>query len=176
MSGFVKVLLVAVVGVLLGTWGAALMTLPPATADPQYKGVVLSAASDRILRESCFDCHSNETKYLWYDYVPGATQLVAWDVIKGRKELNFSMWDQMPDTRRARKLKETREQIESGEMPPWYYTLLLTGAKLTPQAKQRVLSDLAAAGAAGGKEGSREGKERGGAKEHEESKRAEKKH
>ncbi len=171
MSGFVKVVLVAVAGTVLGTWGAALVVLPPAHPEPRYNGRVLSAGSDTVLRESCYDCHSHETQYLWWHYVPVATQLVARDVIQGRKELNFSTWDKMADTRRARKLKEMREQIESGDMPPWYYTLPRAAAKLSPQAKQRLLSDLAAAGAPGGKAGTKEGKERGEERESKEKKR-----
>jgi len=164
MGRVLKWTLFVVAGVILGSWGGALALLPPANPEPHYKGVVLSTAADRILRDSCFDCHSNETRYEWYHYAPIAAQLVARDVIKGRKELNFSAWDGLFETRRTRKLKEMREQIESGEMPPWYYTLPNPHAKLSPQAKQRLLSDLAAAGAAGGSGGKAES--RGDEREH----------
>lgn len=43
-----------------------------------------------LIRNGCYDCHSNETKYLWYSNV----QPIAWflqdHIEEGRKELNFS--------------------------------------------------------------------------------------
>jgi hypothetical protein len=148
MAGLLKWALLAVVGLVGGTWVAAWVMLPPPHTEPRYAGVVLSAASDRLLRASCFDCHSNETHLQWFDYLPGALQVVTWDLIVGRKELNFSQWDSLIDTRRARKLKSMGKQIESGGMPPWYYTPLHSEAQLSPQGKKQLLDDLAKAGAA----------------------------
>jgi hypothetical protein len=149
MSGFIKFLLIAVVGVLLGSWGAAYMALPPANPDPHYKGPILSAASDRILRASCFDCHSNETNYPQYTYAPGATQWVVRDVVKGRKALNFSEWNTLPAKVKAAKLKRMREEVDDGDMPPLVYSLAHADAKLSDRAKQRLLADVKAALAAG---------------------------
>lgn len=148
MSGLLRLLILAVVGLVLGTWIAAWVMLPPPQAAPRYTGIVLSASSDRLLRASCYDCHSNEAHLQWFDYLPGALQLVTWDLIYGRKEVNFSQWDRLLDTRRARKLKEMREEIESGEMPPWYYTPLHPEAQLSPPAKRQLLDELAKALAA----------------------------
>src|SRR5579863_2336936 len=116
------ILVLAVVGVILGTWAGGYFKLPAASADPKYAGTILSPASDKVLRASCFNCHSNETRYEWYDYMPVALPLVAIDVQRGRKELNFSLWDQYPDIRRDRKLREMKKDLEEGDMPPWYYT------------------------------------------------------
>ena len=45
------------------------------------------------LQVSCYDCHSNNTQYPWYNKI----QPVAWfleDHIKeGKAELNFNEWD-----------------------------------------------------------------------------------
>jgi hypothetical protein len=171
MAGLVRWLVLALVGLVLGTWVAAYVMLPPPITEPRYAGVILSAASDRLLRAACFDCHSNETHMLWFDYLPGALQLVTWDIIAGRKELNFSLWDRLLDTRRARKLKETREQIESGRMPPWYYTPVHAEAKLSAQAKQQLLSDLAKSAGAAPAAGKDEQREKEGKRERDERKK-----
>jgi len=162
MGGLLRWLMLAVVGLVGGTWAAAYVMLPPPFVDPRYTGVVLSAASDPILRAGCYDCHSNETHLQWFDYLPGALQVVTWDVIYGRKALNFSQWDSLLDTRRARKLAEMREEIESGEMPPWYYTPIHPEAKLSPQAKRQLLDDLAKTGAANPADGKDERREKRG--------------
>lgn len=134
----------------LVSWAWGLVMLPRATQGPRYAGTILSAASDRVVRASCFDCHSNESRYTWYDYLPLAATLVAWDVIEGRKELNFADWDRMSPDRAAKKLKEMRDEVEEGDMPPWYYTLIRRDAVLSGQARQQLLGDLAAAGAGRG--------------------------
>ena len=94
--------------------------------------------------------------------MPGALQLVTWYMITGRKDLNFSLWDSLLDTRRARKLKEMREQIDSGGMPPWYYTPLHSEAKLSPQARQQLLNELAKAAGASPAVGKEERREKEG--------------
>jgi len=128
--------------VILGAWAGGLVMMPRARTQPRYAGPILSPEADQVLRISCFDCHSNEAQYAWFDYMPVAASLVAYDVNQGRRELNFSVWDQYPDDRRARKLKEMREQIEEGEMPPWYYTSLHRDAALTAKGKQVLLAAL----------------------------------
>src|ERR1700691_6295898 len=58
---------------------------PPVTADlaapPHVK---------QILRNSCYNCHSNETKLAWFDRIVPAYWLVASDVKEARMHLNFS--------------------------------------------------------------------------------------
>ena len=158
---------VAVLAVLVA-WAWGLIMMPPAPLEPRYTGTIVSAASDRVLRASCFDCHSNETRYVWFNYLPVAATLVTRDVLQGRKELNFSEWDRMNARRLAKKLKETREQIESGEMPPWYFTLIRRDAVLTAEGQRQVLADLAAVSggaAAGGEKEEREHEGKEGKKE-----------
>ena len=45
-----------------------------------------------LLRTSCYDCHSNETRYPWYSYVAPVSWLVRRDTHEGREHLNFSDW------------------------------------------------------------------------------------
>ena len=44
----------------------------------------------QILHTSCYDCHSNNTNYLWYDYIQPGRMLVESHISKGKKELNFN--------------------------------------------------------------------------------------
>ena len=59
---------------------------PPVTAD-------LSAPPEvkRILKTSCYDCHSNQTRLAWFDEIVPAYWLVASDVKEARRHLNFSL-------------------------------------------------------------------------------------
>lgn len=89
---------------------------PPVTADiptpPEVKV---------ILKRACYDCHSNETVWPWYSQIAPFSWLLARDVHEGRAELNFSTWDQYSTKEQVKKMKKSWEEVQEGEMPPWYY-------------------------------------------------------
>ena len=70
-----------------------------------------------ILKTSCYDCHSNNTRYPWYNRI----QPVAWwlnnHVTDGKRELNFSEFASYPLARQGRKLKNTVKEVKGGGMP-----------------------------------------------------------
>ncbi len=74
-----------------------------------------------ILRRACFDCHTNETRWPLYSRLAPGSWLMARDVHKGRNHLNFSEWGDVDEDERADDLETCWEQVESGEMPPWFY-------------------------------------------------------
>lgn len=94
---------------------------------------------ERIIKTSCYDCHSNNTDYPWYNKV----QPVAWfledHVTHGKEELNFNEWADYSNRRKNSKLKSIISQIEDGEMPLWSYTLVHKEAKLSKDEKKTVL-------------------------------------
>jgi hypothetical protein len=84
-----------------------------------------------ILRRACYDCHSNETVWPWYGRVAPVSWLLDRDVREGRKEVDFSVFGQYTEKRRNRKWTEIPEQIEKGEMPPWFYVTVHRDARLS---------------------------------------------
>ncbi len=84
-------------------------------------------------QRACYDCHSNETVWPWYSQIAPFSWLLAWDVQEGRKELNFSRWNRYSPKERAKKVKESWEEIEEGEMPPWFYLPLHPEARLSAE-------------------------------------------
>ncbi len=71
----------------------------------------------QILRNSCYSCHSNETKLLWFDEVVPAYWLVASDVKEARKHLNFSEIGAQPAAKQKAILFEAVNMIQLGAMP-----------------------------------------------------------
>ncbi len=94
---------------------------------------------EKILHVSCYDCHSNNTEYPWYNKV----QPIAWfleDHIKeGKKELNFSEWDEYSNRRKNSKLKSIISQIRDDEMPLFSYTLGHRDAVLSNSDKELMI-------------------------------------
>jgi hypothetical protein len=96
-----------------------LATNPPA----RYK---LDAPPDVevLLRKACFDCHSNETKWPFYARIAPGSWLMARDVRKGRSQMNFSEWGDVDEDERQTDKESAWQDIESGDMPKWFYTLM----------------------------------------------------
>ncbi len=84
-----------------------------------------------LIKASCFDCHSNETRWPWYSYVAPVSWLLANDVKEGRGHLNFSEWGKYPKGKRVLKLGQIYEQVSKGDMPIQKYLYIHADAKLT---------------------------------------------
>ena len=92
-----------------------------------------------LLQESCYDCHSNNTEYPWYNKV----QPVAWfledHINEGKEELNFNEWDAYSNRRKNSKLKSIISQVKDDEMPLASYTLIHKDAKLSNSEKTLII-------------------------------------
>lgn len=83
-----------------------------------------------ILKTSCYDCHSNNTRYPWYSKIQPGGWWMASHIKKGKKELNFSELGSYSKRRQQSKLKSIANTIEDGTMPLPSYTLIHKDAKL----------------------------------------------
>ncbi len=84
----------------------------------------------KLFKRSCYDCHSNETKWPWWSYVAPASWSIYDDVINGRKTLNFSTWKNYT-LKKQQKLKKEIYRTVAGPMPLPQYIWLHKNAKLT---------------------------------------------
>ena len=84
-----------------------------------------------MLRQACFDCHSDETRWPWYSGLPPVSWLLERDVEGGRNQLDFSRWTQYNPFDRAGLLDKACELVTSGEMPLRPYRLLHPEARLS---------------------------------------------
>ena len=106
-------------------------TNPPVRTEPPWDAPETRALAVR----ACFACHSNETVWPWYSHVAPVSWLVWSDVVRGRKELNFSEW-----VRPQREARESSSTVRKGSMPPWYYPW----AQLTAAERQTLVQGLEA--------------------------------
>ncbi|MEZ5425950.1 MAG: heme-binding domain-containing protein [Pyrinomonadaceae bacterium] len=96
----------------------------------------------QILKTSCYDCHSNQTVYPWYSRISPVSWWLADHIREGRGELNFSVWNTYNNRRKAHKLEEICENIESKAMPLPSYLWGHGDAELSPE-KIKILCDWA---------------------------------
>lgn len=136
-----------------GLIAVAIQFIPVDRSNPPVEqDVAAPAAVKPVLRESCYDCHSNETTWPWYSYVAPASWLVAGDVHEAREHLNFSTWNRLSPNERADVIREVWKEVRAGEMPLPFYVLAHPSAKLTTQDRT-ALRDWARRAAEGGEDG-----------------------
>ena len=108
-------------------------TNPPVVSTPTWP----DPQTEALVRGACFDCHSNETAWLWYTNIAPVSWLVANDVAEGRENLNFSEWQT-----HWRDTDELVEVVLEGEMPPGIYQIMHPSARLTAEQRQALAAGL----------------------------------
>lgn len=91
-----------------------------------------------ILKTSCADCHSNNTRYPWYARIQPLGWWLNHHVEEGKEELNFNEFAAYRPRRQYHKLEEIIEQVNEGEMPLKSYTLIHREAKLSETQRQQI--------------------------------------
>jgi heme-binding protein/cytochrome P460 len=118
--------------------------IPPVTAE-------LAAPEEvrAILKNSCYDCHSNETRLKWFDEPAPMYWLVAHDVKEARRHLNFSEIGRLPAAAQRGMLFEAVNLIRLGSMPLPSYRQAHPGTTVTPEQLAVLEKYLAPFGDAG---------------------------
>jgi uncharacterized membrane protein len=89
----------------------------------------------KIFQNSCYDCHSNNTVYPWYNKIQPISFLMENHIKNGKKELNFSNFGAYSKRKQKSKLKGIYNQIRDNEMPLFSYTLIHRNAILSNEDK-----------------------------------------
>lgn len=85
----------------------------------------------QIMKESCFDCHSDRTRYPWYFNVTPLNYWIADHINHGKGEVNFSEWANYSLKKKEHKMEELWEEVKKKEMPLDSYTWTHSEANLT---------------------------------------------
>lgn len=93
-----------------------------------------------ILKKACYDCHSNNTEYPWYNNIQPVAWWLANHVNEGKRELNFSEFATYSIGRQYRKLEKINGEVKEGGMPLSSYTWIHTSAKLNETEKLAIAS------------------------------------
>jgi mono/diheme cytochrome c family protein len=109
---------------------------PSARDEPNWD----SPQTRALVQRSCADCHSNQTRLLWFEHIAPVKWYIANHVKEGRAALNFSQWPTAAgeDARRAPR------SVANDSMPPSYYTWfgLHGDSKLTSAEVQQLVTGL----------------------------------
>lgn len=92
-----------------------------------------------LIKNSCYDCHSNYTNYKWYDNIAPISWWVDKTVAKGKVAINFSEWENTDPQKRLSFLSASVFDITTEKMPPQYYLIMHPSAKLSTNEKEKLI-------------------------------------
>lgn len=102
--------------------------------DSKVNFVQMKQAPEKVstlLKNACYDCHSDETVYPRYAYVAPISWSVKSHVNDGRQHLNFSVWGTYNKELKENMLDRSIEALKHKTMPLPGYIVYHDKAKLT---------------------------------------------
>lgn len=108
------------------------------TNPPIDDAITLQAPKEvmSIVKNSCYDCHSYETKWPSYSDIAPISFFVASHVKDGRKALNFSEWTKIDTAKKEQRLKRAIITVNNGMMALPSYTSMHEDTKLSKDEKK----------------------------------------
>ena len=138
MIGWLAVLVVAIVLVIqVIPVERNVSTVPPGQSFEKTEKVPANVAA--ILKVSCYDCHSNNTRYPWYSELQPGAYFMAQHIKEGKEELNLDEFNNYSKRRKKAKIKSIISQIEKDEMPLRSYRMMHGNARLSADEKKELL-------------------------------------
>jgi len=122
-------------GLFLVTFVGAQAVRPAKTNPPSPSGASLLTkappAIASILRRSCQDCHSNDTRWPWYSQIAPMSWILIDHVNHGRDHFNYSEWATYEGDDQDKLLGSICSLTKKGRMPLPSYVLLHRDAQLS---------------------------------------------
>ncbi len=90
-----------------------------------------------LFKKSCYDCHSNETKWPWYSNIAPFSWVISSNVKNARAGVNFSIWQSYTKEEKEKKLKRMFRTVYAS-MPLQSYVRFHEEADLTREQRTMI--------------------------------------
>ncbi|MGB1248527.1 MAG: heme-binding domain-containing protein [Chitinophagales bacterium] len=107
-----------------------------------FSNHVASEEIRTIVKNACYDCHSNETVYPWYSNIAPVSWWMKRHIDNGREKLNFSLWGEASVEDQAHMIYESVEMLEKNWMPILSYKLTHSEGRLSEEERNMVIDWL----------------------------------
>jgi len=92
----------------------------PQFTNPNVDNKIALHADEKVmvlLKQACYDCHSNETIYPWYHNIAPVSWVMKDHIDEGREAINFSTWANINADIRLKRIKRAKQLVDNGLMP-----------------------------------------------------------
>ena len=93
-----------------------------------------------LIKNSCYDCHSNHTAYPWYSKISPVSWYLNKHIQKGKAEMNASEYGTLDKSGKIEFLVDIAEVMEEGSMPLSSYTQIHKEARLSEEDKGAIIA------------------------------------
>jgi hypothetical protein len=93
-------------------------------------------AMAELIRNACYDCHSNQTNYPWYSKISPVSWYLNKHIVTGKEELNFNIYGQLEKADKIGFFADFCDVLDAGTMPLQSYQLLHKDARLTQEERE----------------------------------------
>ena len=104
------------------------------------KTVNIPDSVQAILKNACYDCHSNNTVYPWYSNFQPMAWFMAGHIKEAKEKLNFSEFGSYSPRRQISKLDGIANSIKDDIMPLYSYKLMHKSANLSADEKALLIN------------------------------------
>ena len=94
---------------------------------------------EAIFKNSCYDCHSNNSDYPLYARIQPIRFMMDGHVKQGKEELNFNEFGTYSKRKQSHKLRAIANSMTEGTMPLSSYLFIHHKAALTPTEKTLII-------------------------------------
>lgn len=92
----------------------------------------------QLIRSSCYDCHSNQTEYPWYNKIAPVSWFLQKHIREGKEEMNLSTYGSLDKADKIELLVDVCEVMEDGTMPLSSYALMHKAARLSEEEREAI--------------------------------------
>jgi hypothetical protein len=93
-----------------------------------------------LLKDACFDCHSNNTDYPWYSNIQPMGWFMAYHIKQAKNQLNSSDFGSYSQRRQLSKLDGIANSIKDDIMPLSSYRIMHKSAQLSSDEKSLIIN------------------------------------
>ena len=112
-----------------------------APIDPELDMLEVLAPPDpmvNLIRDACYDCHSNQTVYPWYNKISPVSWYLYKHIKKGKEDLNFSDYGLLDKADKIGAFADFCDVLDAGTMPLQSYKLIHKDARLTQEERENL--------------------------------------
>jgi hypothetical protein len=129
------IIILFVAAMIIGQFFRPQKNLGTVTPEHIFEQEKLPPEIKTMITNSCLDCHSNHTNYLWYHKIAPVSWMINNHIVEGKKKLNFSEWGKLNAFDKIGILGKICDEVEDGDMPIKPYTLMHKKARLSEEEK-----------------------------------------
>lgn len=109
----------------------------PSTDIVQSREVPSQVAT--LVHNACYDCHSNNTKYPWYNRVQPFAWVLEGHITDAKRKLNFNEFETYDREKQKKKFQLMRKLIQENKMPLSSYKMMHAESRLSSDEKKMII-------------------------------------